>query len=249
MKASIRLSLGVFLSSLGAAAQTDPNLQSGGLAPPPAIESASDQEEKRLATEQELERAEKEDSGRGLEFFWLNGEIGVQHLGLQTFTSDDLVDAGVVDTTQTGLVYGGGLGLRLIFITVGARFRMATFSDYELWTLNGEVGLRIPIGSIEPYATLGGGYASLGSFDSDALKELSVKGFDVRGGVGVDWYLSEIFSLGGNLSGDLLFLSRSKLDASELAEGGGALDAAVYGSDGSSIGGAVTFTLVAGLHF
>ncbi len=251
MKASIRLGLGIFLLSLQAAAQDNTNLQSGGLAPPPAIESESDQEAKRQATEQELERAEKEDSGRGLEFFWLNGEIGVQHLGLQTFSSDELVDADIVDTTQTGLAYGGGLGVRLIILTLGARFRMASFPDYQLWTLNGEAGLRIPLGSVEPYVTLGGGYASLGSFDSESLNDagLSMSGFDVRGGFGVDVYLSEVFSLGGNLTGEMLFLSRSALDASDIAAGGDVVDAAVYASDGTSIGGAATLTLVAGLHF
>ncbi len=155
MKASVGFGLGVFLVSLSAAAQDNSNLSSGGLAPPEAIESESDQEAKRQATEQELERAEKEDSGRGLEFFWLNGEIGVQHLGLQTFTSDDFVDVDLVDTTQTGLAYGGGLGVRLIFLTLGARFRMASFPDYQLWTLNGEAGFRIPFGSVEPYFTAG----------------------------------------------------------------------------------------------
>ena len=46
-----------------------------------------------------LDKAEKEDAGRGLEFFWLNGEFGVEHLGLQTFSSDKLIDVDAVDTT------------------------------------------------------------------------------------------------------------------------------------------------------
>lgn len=233
MKASVGFGLGVFLVSLSAAAQDNSNLSSGGLAPPEAIESESDQEAKRQATEQELERAEKEDSGRGLEFFWLNGEIGVQHLGLQTFTSDNFVDADLVDTTQTGLAYGGGLGVRLIVFTLGARFRMASFPDYQLWTLNGEAGFRLPFGSVEPYFTLGGGYASLGAFDIDDMgADFDVNGFDVRGGVGLDVYLSEIFSIGGNLTGEVLFFSSD-----------------ISATDGSSVGGAATLTLVAGLHF
>jgi hypothetical protein len=237
MKASIGIGLGVFLSSLTAVAQDNTNLSSGGLAPPAAIESESDQEAKRQATEQDLERAEKEDSGRGLEFFWMNGEIGVQHLGLQTFTSDDFVDADLVDTTQTGLAYGGGLGLRLIFLTLGARFRMASFPDYQLWTLNAEAGLHLPLGSVEPYFTLGAGYASLGSFDEAKVgADLDVNGFDVRGGFGVDVYLSEVFSIGGNLTGEVLVFS-SELSGENVS------------ADGSSVGGAATLTLVAGLHF
>jgi len=250
MKASIGIGLGVFFSALGAAAQDNSGLSSGGLAPPPAIESQSDQEAKRRATEEELERAEKEDSGRGLEFFWLKGEIGGQHLGLQPFKSKELVDADVVDTTQTGLAYGGGLGVRVIFLTFGAHFRMASFPDYQLWTLNGEAGLHLPFGSLEPYFTLGGGYASLGGFDaSEVGADFDIKGFNVRAGAGLDYYFSEIFSLGGHLTGEVLFLSRSKLKASELASGGEKLNPAIYGSNGSSIGAAGTLTVVAGLHF
>lgn len=222
--------------ALPALAQNDPDLSAGGLAPPEAIESESDRAAREQQTEAELEKAEQEDSGRGLEFFWMNGEIGVEHLGLQTFHGDNLVDADVVETQQTGLVYGGGLGLRLVFLTLGARFRLASFSEWQLWTLNAEAGLRIPIGSIEPYFTFGGGYASIGSFETDRV---DVSGFNVRGGVGLDWYLAEVFSVGGNLTGDVLFLSRPEIDGAT----------GLYAQSGSSIGAGGTLTLVLGLHF
>jgi hypothetical protein len=218
-------------------AQNDTDLSAGGLAPPEAIESEGDRQAREQQTEAELTKAEREDSGRGLEFFWLNGEIGATHLGLQTLSGDNLVDD-QIETQQTGLVYGGGLGLRLIFITLGARFRMASLPDWQLWTLNAEAGLRIPLGSLEPYFTLGGGYASLAAVDAD---EVGATGFDVRGGFGLDIYLTEIFSLGGNLTGDVLFLSRPEV--------GSAAPGTTYAQSGSSIGAAGTLTLVVGLHF
>jgi len=39
---------------------------------------------------------------------------------------------------------GGGLGARLLYLTIGPRFHFAKFKDLGLWTLGGEVGLRIP---------------------------------------------------------------------------------------------------------
>jgi hypothetical protein len=227
------------------------NLESGGLRPPEAVDTAqpTPTDGTQPSTEQQLEAADREDSGRGLEWFWLNAEVGAQHLGLQTFKSDKLVDSSLVKTTQTGLVYGAGLGVRLLVFTVGARFRMGTFSDWQLWTLGAEGGFRIPIGKLEPYVTVGAGYASLGSFDSSApaSSKASAKGINARIGAGLDYYLSNTFSVGGNLSGDVLFLSRSKVSGAENSTVGD--EANVYTQDGSSIGAGATLTAVVGLHF
>jgi len=226
--------------------QPPSNLESGGLRPPEAVDSSQAKApEAQSSPEKELERADREDSGRGLEWVWVNAEIGGEHLGLQTLKANALVDPSVVKTTQTGLVYGAGLGVRLLVFTAGVRFRLGSFSDWQLWTLGAEGGLRIPLGSLEPYFTVGAGYASLGSFSTSApaASKADAKGFNARLGAGIDYYLSSTFSLGANLSGDLLFLSRSG-KASASGE-----EAAVYGKDGSSIGAGATLTAVVGLHF
>jgi hypothetical protein len=232
------------------------NMSAGGLAPPSTPTSSDDQSQPMPQTEQELAKADREDSGRGLEFFYMNAEIGGEHLGLQTFKANDLVDAGTVKTTQTGLMYGGGLGVRLVFLTLGGRFRLGHFDQWDLWTVNAEVGIHIPLGSVEPYFTLGGGYASMGSFDSNKIggdlqsEDVDVKGWNVRGGFGIDIYLSNTFSLGANLTGEMLVLTRPGVSAQKLqATGANAKASDIYAADGSSIGSAVSLTAVAGLHF
>jgi len=175
--------------------------------------------------------------------------VGGEHLGLQTLKSNDLLDPQLVKTSQTGLVYGAGLGVRILVFTAGVRFRLGSFSAWQLWTLNAEGGLRIPLGSLEPYFTVGGGYASLGSFSTTApaSSKADVKGFDARVGAGLDYYLSNTFSVGANLTGEMLFLSRSKVSGASVSTSGN--EAAVYGKDGSSIGAGASLTAVVGLHF
>lgn len=238
-------------------AQQQPGMSAGGLAPP-SSNPGDPNAQYGGGPEQELAKADKEDSGRGLEFFWLNAEIGGQHLGLQTFKANNLVDGGTVKTSQTGLMYGAGLGLRLVFITLGARFRLGQFSEWDIWTLNGELGIHIPLGSIEPYFTFGGGYASMGAFDGNNLggslksEDVDIKGYDIRGGFGIDIYVSNTFSIGANLTGEMLVLTRPGVDPSKLQAGGTTGQQAaseVYKADGSSIGAAVSLTGVAGLHF
>lgn len=230
------------------------DLEAGGLAPPPSAES-SDPFAPTNTTASELERAEEEDSGRGLEFFWLNGELGMEHLGLQTFEANNLVDAEVVESTQTGLLYGGGIGIRLLFLTLGGRFRLGNFPDWQLWTLNAELGLHIPLGALEPYFTFGGGYASLGSFSSENIggdlndTGVDITGFNLRIGGGLDIYLSEVFSIGGNVTGEMLFLQRPEVEEKDLGPLADTKAEDVYRNDGSSIGAGLTFTGVVGLHF
>jgi len=226
------------------------NLEAGGLRPPDAVDP--NQPDPNQAPEQTPEKAlaeaDKEDAGRGLEWVWLNAEVGGEHLGLQTFKADGLVDGELIKTTQTGLVFGAGLGLRLLFFTVGARFRMGMFSDWRLWTLGAEGGLRIPMGRLEPYATVGAGYAALGSFSTTSrASRADVKGFNARVAFGVDYYLSNTFSVGSNLSGDLLVLARPAIpNPSAPVE---LRLPTVYDKDGSGIGAGATLTAVVGLHF
>jgi hypothetical protein len=263
MKSSSLLAVPALLcvSSLGLAQQPAPapapaatapqsNLESGGLRPPDAVDGNPPAADPAAQTpEKELEKADQEDSGRGLEWIWLNAEIGGEHLGLQTLKSNDLLDPKLVKTTQTGLLYGAGLGVRILVFTAGVRFRLGSFSEWQLWTLNAEGGLRIPIGDLEPYFTVGGGYASLGSFSTTApaSSKADVKGFNARIGAGLDYYLSNTFSLGANLTGEMLFLSRSKVSGAAASTSGN--EAAIYAKDGSGIGAGATLTAVAGLHF
>jgi hypothetical protein len=231
-------------------------LSAGGLTPPSAV-PADPNSAPSTQPEAVLDRADKEDSGRGLEFIWLNAELGAEYLGLHTFKAKELVDSQIIRSKQGGALYGAGLGVRLLVFTLGARFRFADFSAWQLWTLNAEAGLRIPLGRLEPYFTVGGGYASLGAFDSSALTlkaaGVSANGFDARAGFGLDVYLTSTLSVGGNLTGEILFLGRAARSNVGETSASPSLDqraaAAVFAKDGSGIGAGATLSAVLGLHF
>jgi len=228
-----------------------PGIESGGLAPPPSSSAETPEAQRQEA---QLDEAEKKDSGRGLEWIWLNAEIGFEHLGLQTFSAGGLVNPAIIQTTQTGPLYGAGLGVRLVFITLGAKFRIATFSAYDVWTLNAEAGLRIPLGKLEPYFTLGGGFASLGAFSARDLGgvdrgNVSITGYNIRGGGGLDYYVTPVFSVGAAVTFELLGLTRAKVQNVQAAANSQGVAGELYAADGSSLGSAFTGTIVLGLHF
>ena len=238
-------------------------LSSGGLLPPGSGTGTASGYDPRSSqtTEQSLQRADAKDSGRGLQFVWLNAEAGLQYLSLNTFHANNLVDAQFVKTSQSGLLLGAAAGVRLVFLTLGAHFRLGDFSAWQLWTLDVEAGLHMPIGMVEPYFTFAAGYASLGAFGgaSNAINfqnsGVNIHGFNGRMGFGMDVYVNRFISIGALMTGDILYLKRSQRMTIQAAPAVNADPAAlaqaqkVYSNDGSSIGGAATLTGVVGLHF
>lgn len=222
-------------------------LEAGGLrppasAPPPTAESET------LAR---LEQAEREDAGRGLEFLWFDVEGGYEYLSLQGLRSDGLLDGEAVEDSGSGVALGAGVGVRLIFITLGGRFRLARLSAWDLWTLDGEVGLHMPLGALEPSFTFAAGYALLTSPTADGLPELDAGSLDVSGvnarlGGNLDYYVNPLLSFGVRGSFELLALWRG--GAAQPAEVPAAT-AASYARDGSGIGFGVTLSADVGLHF
>jgi hypothetical protein len=198
---------------------------------------------------QRLERAEREDSGRGLEFVWVDVEGGYEYLSLQAFHSSSLLDGNVLADSGSGLCLGVGAGVRLVFLTLGARFRIAQLSDWNLWTLGGELALHLPLGALEPSFSVGVGYAALANPAADGLPELDaalidISGVDARLGANLDYYVNPLLSFGARGSFELLALWRA---GAEGVSSAGLPE--LYASDGDGIGYAVTVSLDVGLHF
>jgi hypothetical protein len=223
-------------------AQQPARMQAGGLAPPPRMQNgvlaAPPAPADPNAAERQLDEAEHSDSGRGLEFVYFDVGGAAQFVSLDALSPRDVYIGGeLLKTSSFGPSFSAGAGLRLLFFTVGPRFRFGTFSDWDIWTLNIDLGWHIPLGRLEPYAFVSGGFAKLayhGAADSAAT------GFNIRVGGGLDYYMSNVFSVGGKLDVDLLSLShRIAIDSLR----------APLTFGWSSLGLVVTPAVVAGLHF
>lgn len=232
------------LTQPGAASAAMDDFQSGGLRPP---EGEPDD----ASYEDELLESEKEDSGRGLEWLWMDAEIGGTYLGLQTFSANDLVDAQAVSTNEAGMLVGAAAGVRLIFLSLGAQVRMATLSDFNLWSFDGVLGFHLPMGRLESHFLFGGGYSMTGNFSPLSTRDWSavvdITGFNARAGYGMDYYFNKYVSVGFNVSAEMMFLDRPATtpppEISQVREA-----EQIYQRDGDSVGGAVTGTLSFGLH-
>lgn len=246
-----------------------PDMQAGGLTPPPATtQTGPTAPPVQSQTEKDLEEAKKKDSKRGLEWFWFNAEGGFSMVDMRTFVGNEDFTFGFVPTQATGGTVGAGVGFRLLILTIGARGRIGLFEPWHMFTVGPEIGLHIPLGRVEPHFELGGGYAALGSVQGvvqGASDAISIQGGYARLSGGLDVYVTPWFSVGLLASGDFLAMVRPGISAQQIADFKAdiAADPSIpaaeqaarqeaadgLGLEGSSYGIAWGVTGVLGLHF
>lgn len=218
-------------------------LTAGGLVVPSKL---SDQGDRRSAIERDLDEADEKDAGRGLSFAWLAGNVGYGFFGLNTLGAGGLLGPDERGSARGPLV-SVGAGVRLLYFTTGARFRYGFLSNYNLLTLLLEVGVRIPLGALEPYVAVGGGYAAARGIQLQRFSEsLAAHGGAIRLAGGVDYFFSETFSVGAELSGEALFLRRAAQDASESCS---ANNDCPYLQRARATGAGVSMAMSFGFHF
>ncbi len=176
------------------------------------------------------------------EILFLTPEMGAEYVGMETLhLTHELLPSGA-HTADIGPVVGVAGGVRLLFVTLGPRFRFGHFRDWDLWTLDAEVGFKVPLGALEPYFEVGAGYAKVGSLQDSRVR---VQGYDLRLNFGLDYYFNKSFSIGGAATAEMLGMTRPGVDLNQAT---GSVSQDVYKLDGSSVGLAVMASAVVGVH-
>jgi hypothetical protein len=209
---------------------------------------------------------ESEDSGLGLEWVYLNAEVGGSYVNMQSFSQSSF---GLVKTESGGPAFGVGAGVRLLFFTLGVRARDLSLSDIgNLWLLNLEAAFHTRIWRIDPYFGVRGGYNFVGSLSGSSVQvatggtpsDVSVHGFNVGPMFGIDFYLAKFISIGADADAQFLFLQRPKpplpcpapLTQAQCSQQFTMLppqQQTLYNNSGSSVGFGFTAAAHVGIHF
>jgi hypothetical protein len=200
---------------------------------------------------------ESQDSGLGLEWVYLNADVGGAYVNMQSFSASNLA---LTKTEDGGPAFGFAAGVRLLFLTLGVRVRDLLLSSIgSLWELSLEGALHTRVWRIDPYFGVRGGYNFVGSLSGDSVSvasggspsDVSVHGFNIGPIVGIDVYLSSLVSIGADVDAQFLFLQRPKPPppAGLSAQMVPAQYQALYNESGSSAGFGVTSTAHLGIHF
>lgn len=232
-----------------------PPIQQGGPgAPLPNNEQLQMQD-----TTRRLDEAESQDSKRNFELIWADAQLGGSYIDLAQISSSDFA---LRKTSSGGPSFGVGAGVRFLVFYAGARARYNVLKMFDLWQLNAEAGLKIPISALDFMAGVHGGYSFVGRLgDSNRAlatsvpasnDDVSIRGFNVGVDVAVDYYINSLFSVGVGALGDFLFLSRPEVDLPKnlsADQQASAKNDPVYQKSGSSVGLGLGGFLRAGVHF
>ncbi len=194
---------------------------------------------------------ESKDSGLGLEWLWLNAEIGADYTSMDSINSSNFQ---LQRSASAGPAFGVGAGVRILFFTAGVRARDLQLSDFSLWEVDAEAAFHTRIDHVDPYFGLRGGYAFVGTLSSDAVQtgasDFTVHGFNAGLMFGLDYYFSHFVSLGVDGNPEFLFLQRPPVT---LPAGVEMLltpaQQTAYRQSGSSVGFGIAGTVHLGVHF
>jgi len=212
------------------------------------------------ATTAKLNEAEAEDSGRNFEIVWLDAHVGGSYIDMRSFSSDSLQ---LAKASSGGPMVSLGAGLRFVILVLGVRAKYNALSAFNMWQLNGEVGLKFPIGSLDLLIGVHGGYSFVGNIgagtvasgsdtvptNNDAVK---IRGFNAGLDVALDYYITKNFSVGAGLLGEYLYLKRPPVDkpAGLTADQAALVDAdPLYQKSGTTAGFQLGGGLRVGGHF
>ncbi len=128
-------------------------------------------------------------------------------------------------------------------------------STLDLYSIDAELGLKLPFDRLELSLVFAGGYSVIGGL-SDLVRDLGagldVDGANARFALGLDYYFSNEFSVGARAAAELLFLARHGVALRDVPNQLTSLDAAQGGllaGSGSSVGTALNISAGPAFHF
>lgn len=176
-----------------------------------AEQRALEEEAARERAAAEAQRREEDGDRPGWrKWLWLDAAVGYTFASLEAIRYEDLVPQ-TVSRASSGFTTSVGTGLRLFVATLGGRYTFSTYGDFQLQSVGGELGFRIPAGAVEPFLRVGAGYgwmdADLGGLDPN------IDGAMLDVGAGLDVWVHPHVTVGFALQTGVFFLNREAVEA------------------------------------
>ncbi len=212
------------------------------------------------------EHREPEQPDHAAQPLWSSLRAGYEFVDLTTFQAEENdFSADLVPTRANGPMGQLALGVRLLGFSFGARgtlFSLANvegesgFQDAASWSLDAEIGLHIAATkNLDPFLLFDAGYTAIGGLELRGVStRVRVRGYNVRVGFGIDYFVSTHWAVGALVTGEALFVTRPGVSAMDLltpkqVETIGEAKARALEADGTSVGTAVAVAIGPSVHF
>lgn len=157
---------------------------------------------------------EEKESGRAV---YVSGNVAFARVDLGGISDNTGFDR----TGANGLLYGFSGGLRFRDFRFGARWRVHSTTEFDMWSVAGELGYGLALRPLSPVFTASVGYVwdqkiSRGVFSSSLpngtvlAPDVDVNGLTVGLDVCAYYWLSSFLRIGPFLGSDFMFLSRNQ---------------------------------------
>jgi hypothetical protein len=124
-------------------------------------------------------------------------------------------------TGANGLLYGLAGGLRFRDLRIGARWRVHSTTEFDMWSVGGSIGYGLPLRPLTPIFTAIVGYVwdqkiERGTFSSSLPPgtvlppDVDANGLLVGLDVNLAYWISSFLRLGAFIGTDFMFLSRQQ---------------------------------------
>ena len=177
------------------------------LTPPPLLTttSAPPDRDDDLTTRRERRLRDIEPRKR---LFWIDASTGAAYLRARRLN----IEHGIVQSNTLATAFRVGAGLRVEFFTLGVFLTHARFSDAPLSTGGMELGLRVPLGRIEPFLRALVGYAWEGATKPN---QAEISGFALGGSLGLACFLQRHLSMELSFDGSIIAVAAHSIDLSD----------------------------------
>ncbi len=157
---------------------------------------------------------EKKSGDLGLEWVWINADVGYSFADLGSLSSHSL---GITTTSSSGAAFSLGAGVRLFGLTLGLRARDLPLSLGNVGELDGELGFHSS-GNFQIFFGLRGGYLFSGNVSASAIgsaagnggtpQDVTFHGGNLGFMLGADYYFNHYISLGLDANPEFMFIDR-----------------------------------------
>ena len=201
----------------GKTAPAKPDAKKDATKPPPAEPKPAEAQAAKKDGPVDAEKTEEGEEKESKRAVFFSGDLAFARVDLGGISDNTSFDK----PAANGLLYGLAAGLRLRDLRIGARWRVHSTTEFDMWSIGGSLGYGLPLRPLSPVFTVIAAYVwdqkiERGVFSSSLpngtvlAPDVDLNGFLLGLDLNASYWLSNFARIGAFIGTDFMFLSRQQ---------------------------------------